>query len=95
MTINGRLSGRFIWHQIHQSRSFRKLETNSVDSPEQVGVVDLPPFVAGKRVTLVDVVGDVAGVVGDVADIGGEAIHADWICASSVVVVVKLLRLVV
>jgi hypothetical protein len=46
-------------------------------------------------VTLVDVVGDVAGVVGDVADIGGEAIHADWICASSVVVVVKLLRLVV
>jgi len=48
------------------------------------------------------VVGDVAGVVGAVAsvieaitNVGEEAIDADWIYASSVIVVVKLSRPVV
>jgi len=63
---------------------------------------DLPPFVAGKRQRVVSVVGDVAGVVGAVAsvieavaNVDEEVIDADWICASSMVVLVKLLRPVV
>ena len=68
-----------------------------VDS--QVGVVDLPPFVAEKRRHIVGVVGDVAGVVetvasvvGAAADVGEEVIGTDRIYASSAVMAVKLLK---
>ena len=70
--------------------------SNLLHSPEQVGVVDLPPFVAqecGQHV--VGMVKDVAGVVGAVANVGEELIDTDWICAFSMVVAAKLLKPVV
>jgi len=62
----------------------------------------VPPFVVGKQRPVVGVVGNFAGVVGAVAsmieavaDVDEEVIDADWICASSMVVSMKLLRPVV
>ena len=62
----------------------------------------MPPFVAGKRRRVVGVVANVTRVVGAVAsvieavaNVDEEVIDADWICASSMVVLVKLLRPVV
>jgi len=67
--------------------------------PEQIGVVDPPSFLAGKRRRVIGVVRDVAGVVeavasvvGAVADTDEEVIGADWICTSSMVIAVKLLK---
>jgi hypothetical protein len=42
------LLGRLILDQIYQSQGLRELVADLVDSFDQVGVVDRPPFVAGK-----------------------------------------------
>ena len=73
---------------------FHKLGADPIDGVEQVGVVDLPPFIARK---VVGVAEDDAGVaearsnmVGAVADAGEAVVDVDWIYASSVVMVMKL-----
>ena len=73
-----------------------------VDSPSRSALSIYLPLWLGCGQHVVSVVRDVVGVVravasviGVVADVGEEAIDADWICASSVVMAAKLSRLVV
>ena len=47
----GYLLGRLILNRIYQTYGFSKLGANPIDGVEQVGVVDLPPFIARKRTT--------------------------------------------
>ena len=42
---------RLTLNQTYQSQGFGKFGANPIDGVEQVGVVDLPPFVARKRTT--------------------------------------------
>ena len=91
---SGYLLIRLTLNRTYQRQGFSELGADPIDGVEQVGVVDLPPFIARKVVGVAEDDAGVAGagsnMVGAIVDAGEVVVDVDWICASSVVMAMKL-----